>query len=164
VLRAGCFSCWCPCVAWGKLHRRYDHLSKHGTPHPTGGGSALSCLTLLYAALMPCTCCTIQVLSLLLCWFRGGSQPLQSGTRISIRRRYGIRGNCCRDQLISMCMPCDLTQQSRELQHEENREPVTVFPPTDPVIENCCCGRKVTVVYMKKTSHSGFTALQINFV
>jgi hypothetical protein len=63
-------------------------------------------------------------LYLILILFTVLTKRCSDGTRISIRRRYGIGGNCCRDSLIwiwiririsytCVCVPCDLTQQMR---------------------------------------------------
>ena len=34
----GCVSCWCPCITYGKVKRRYDHLNRRGSPDPEHGG------------------------------------------------------------------------------------------------------------------------------
>lgn len=44
------------------------------------------------------------------------------GTRASIRARYRIGGNGCNDCLAAACCtPCDLVQESRELDIEEKQ-------------------------------------------
>ena len=45
----------------------------------------------------------------------------QACTRSDIRERYAIEGDCCSDTFAAMCCtPCELAQESLELQVEEN--------------------------------------------
>ena len=50
----------------------------------------------------------------------GTDQATQIGTRSSVRTRYRIKGGGCGDCMASWCcMPCELTQESREMELEE---------------------------------------------
>ncbi|KAF9511974.1 hypothetical protein BS47DRAFT_1298352 [Hydnum rufescens UP504] len=99
-----CLFGWCcPCFSYGQTQSRYHHLLHQGRPHPTGGELFNSeCLT--YGALMYCGCpCFIAM-----------------GGRKNIRERYNIQGSEGLDCLIhTCCIPCALTQESREITLEE---------------------------------------------
>uniref|UniRef100_A0A8C6WQ04 Plac8 onzin related protein 2 n=1 Tax=Neogobius melanostomus TaxID=47308 RepID=A0A8C6WQ04_9GOBI len=42
--------------------------------------------------------------------------PISMSMRVSMRQRYGIRGNMCRDCVYSFfCLPCSWCQMSREM-------------------------------------------------
>lgn len=101
-----CFLAWCcPCIVYGQNKQRLLHLTSKGYPHPDHGGCC-SCDCWLHACM---TCCL------------GCSCVLQYTDRRSIRARYNIRGNCCGDMCSAMCCsPCELTQESQELQLEED--------------------------------------------
>ncbi|ETW76056.1 hypothetical protein HETIRDRAFT_390466 [Heterobasidion irregulare TC 32-1] len=98
-----CLSFWCPCIAYSQNKHRLEHLEQHGAPHPEGGES--------------CTGdCAIH--TLLNCF--GCGWVLQIGTRSDVRRRYRIRGSTCGDCCTAFwCQPCELVQDSREIELEE---------------------------------------------
>ncbi|TFK23009.1 PLAC8-domain-containing protein [Coprinopsis marcescibilis] len=99
-----CLLAWClPCLAYGQIRSRYKHLSSHGTPHPTGGDmcSGDCCVHAITAA------CGIACL-------------LQCQSRGEVRGRYNIEGGGCGDCCTTLCCtPCDLVQESQELELEE---------------------------------------------
>jgi len=95
---------FCPCVVFSQNKTRLEHLDRTGTPHPAGGdGLGGDCVT--YGALA--VCC-------------GLGWVLQIGTRAATRRRYQLQGDSVSDILCScFCVPCALTQESREIALEE---------------------------------------------
>ncbi|KAF8318699.1 PLAC8-domain-containing protein [Clavulina sp. PMI_390] len=99
-----CFFSWCcPCFQYGKNSSRLKHLNSQGAPHPSGGDCCNSdCMT--YGALVYCGCpCLVHM-----------------GMRKDIRGRYNIEGGGGNDFLCTWCcIPCVLTQESRELELEE---------------------------------------------
>ncbi|KAH8915403.1 PLAC8-domain-containing protein [Atractiella rhizophila] len=101
-----CAATWCtPCV-YGRNKSRLDWLNAAGNPHPSGG----RCLG---------TDCGLHAL----CSFTFGGAAasiLQCLVRGRVRERYAIRGHPVTDCLASVfCVPCQLTQESRELEDEE---------------------------------------------
>ncbi|KAG1725625.1 uncharacterized protein EDB91DRAFT_1062087, partial [Suillus paluster] len=100
-----CTSCWCPCIMYGKNRQRLDHLQDNDTADPEHGGSG---------------CGPDCVMHLLLNFCGGFGWVLQVGQRGTLRTRYHIDGNLVNDCLTAyFCTPCELTQESRELQEEE---------------------------------------------
>jgi len=98
------FSWCCSCLAYGKNSSRLQHLNTQGTVHPSGGDMFNSeCLT--YFALLYCGCpCLVHM-----------------GHRRDIRQRYNIEGSGGPDFLCTWCcIPCSLTQESREIELEEH--------------------------------------------
>ncbi|PPQ81571.1 hypothetical protein CVT25_013413 [Psilocybe cyanescens] len=97
---ATCF----PCVVYGKNKHRYEHLNNKGTPHPDHGGS----------------CCSGSCMSHGIFSICGLGFLFQMGNRGHVRNRYNIKGGGCNDCCTSFwCAPCQLTQESRELDLEE---------------------------------------------
>jgi len=97
------FSWCCSCFAYGKNTSRLKHLQANGHPHPQGGEMVNS------------DCCVY--LALLYC---GIPCLVSMGIRKEIRGRYNIEGSGGSDFLCSWCcVPCQLTQESRELSLEE---------------------------------------------
>ncbi|KAJ8583475.1 PLAC8-domain-containing protein [Rhizopogon salebrosus TDB-379] len=104
-----CMSCWCPCLIYGQNRRRLDHLEENDMPHPEHGGSGMGPDCIMHVALN--TCCALG-------W------ALQLGERGRLRLRYRIAGNSINDCLTAFfCTPCELTQESRELEAEEMATP-----------------------------------------
>jgi Cys-rich protein (TIGR01571 family) len=100
-----CLAYFCPCVVFQQVKQRINYLSSNGRPDPEQGGSGCGGDCCLYG--------TVQACVGLGCLF-------QIGTRSSIRARYRIRGSGFTDCLAScFCVPCELTQSSRELEVEE---------------------------------------------
>ncbi|EJD54786.1 PLAC8-domain-containing protein [Auricularia subglabra TFB-10046 SS5] len=100
-----CCVAWCfPCIVYGQNKTRREHLEQQGFPHPTGGESCGSdCL--LHGAITACF---------------GFGWIFQIGERGATRRRYNIEGGGCGDCCSTFwCNPCALTQESREIQQEE---------------------------------------------
>ncbi|KAH8085965.1 PLAC8-domain-containing protein [Cristinia sonorae] len=107
----GCFgdcgtcitSTFCPCIVYSRNKSRIAHFQQNGTPHPNGGeGVGGACA--VYSVL----CCV------------GLSWILQIGTRGDVRGRYSIAGGTFGDCLASCCCtPCELTQEHREIELEE---------------------------------------------
>ncbi|KAF9524337.1 PLAC8-domain-containing protein [Crepidotus variabilis] len=93
----------CPCITYGRLKHRHAHLNQQGTPDPEHGG----CCTgdcMIHGVLTSC----------------GFGWILQMMLRGEIRSRYNISGGACGDCLAAACcMPCQLTQESREIELEE---------------------------------------------
>jgi len=93
-----------PCAIYGKNKTRREALEQHGRPHPEGGEIAGSD-TITYAALQ--CCCGLG-------WIVGMSNREQS------RNRYKVAGDGATDCFLSCCCaPCALTQESREIELEE---------------------------------------------
>jgi len=93
-----------PCVVYGQNKKRLEHLTTHGTPDPQSG-ELFSGDCFLHCCLTGCAGCG---------W------ALQMGVRGSIRSRYHIQGGSCGDCMSALCCtPCELTQESRELELEE---------------------------------------------
>jgi len=99
-----CVFAWCcPCLVFGKNVSRLDHLQIQGRPHPSGGDMVNGdCVT--YGALLYCGCpCLVHM-----------------GKRGATRGRYSIEGSGGSDFLCTWCcIPCSLTQESREIELEE---------------------------------------------
>ncbi|KAH6908821.1 PLAC8 family-domain-containing protein [Coprinopsis sp. MPI-PUGE-AT-0042] len=98
-----CTSYCCPCITYGRVRSRYKHLNDHGTVDPEMGGTfGPDCLTYCLTAFLGAAC-------LFHMWNRG-----------EIRQRYNVKGSCFKDFLTACCCaPCGLTQESRELELEE---------------------------------------------
>ncbi|TEB31044.1 PLAC8-domain-containing protein [Coprinellus micaceus] len=98
-----CFvACCCPCITYGKVKQRYDHLQSHGTAHPDPGCVSGDCF--LHCVTAYC----------------GVAFIFQMLNRGSIRGRYNIKGGGCGDLCTACCCtPCELVQESRELELEE---------------------------------------------
>ncbi|KAF8638769.1 hypothetical protein AX17_001965 [Amanita inopinata Kibby_2008] len=107
-----CMAMWCPCIIHAQNRRRLDHLNNQGIPDPdrneicTSDGWTYFCVQAL---------CDVG-------WV------MQIGTRAAIRQRYNIRGGGGDDCFAALCCgPCELTQDSRELELEES-----TFAPAQP--------------------------------
>ncbi|KAF5324172.1 hypothetical protein D9619_011320 [Psilocybe cf. subviscida] len=95
----------CPCWIHAKNKKRYMHLTEQGTPDPQHGGKFFSG-----------ACCFTGVFAMC-----GLDFICRMGTRGDIRKRYNIKGGAVSDCCVSMCCgPCQLTQDLRELELEEN--------------------------------------------
>jgi len=100
-----CFAYFCPCMVYQQVKNRLDHLRLNGRPDPKQGGSGCGGDCCLYGTLTGCC---------------GIGWVLQMSTRATMRARYRIRGDGCTDCMASCCcIPCELTQESRELEVEE---------------------------------------------
>jgi len=98
-------SCFCPCIVYSKVKQRYEHLERNGSPDPEHGGGVCSADCMLF-------CCLNGVL--------GIGFVLQMFQRGNTRTRYNIKGGALGDCCTALfCMPCDLTQESREIELEE---------------------------------------------
>jgi len=98
-------SCCCCCYVYSQNKQRFTHLDTHGAPlrAPVSRYNH-DCLSWF----------------LLQCCLNAG-WGLQAISRSDVRRRYGIRGDACKDVLISGCCgPCELVQEHREIQLEES--------------------------------------------
>ncbi|KAF8893066.1 hypothetical protein BD779DRAFT_1436389, partial [Infundibulicybe gibba] len=104
----GCFNecgTWClafcfPSVVYAKNKQRLDYLNEKNRPDPEDGGG----------------CCSAT------CWGHayGGGCCLQMASRKAVRERYNISGDGCGDCCTVMwCSSCSLTQESREIDLEE---------------------------------------------
>ncbi|KAF8325756.1 PLAC8 family-domain-containing protein [Cantharellus anzutake] len=102
------FAFCCPCFAYGQNMSRLKYLKNQGTPHPEGG-TVLNAESVTYYAFMH--------LYIPGCYSMIG--------RREVRKRYNIEGNLCTDCLTQcFCSPCSITQESREIELEEQ----TLFP------------------------------------
>jgi len=102
-----CLAYWCPCIVYQQVKQRIHALQTTGRADPQRGGSGCGGDCFLYGCLTGCC---------------GLGWVFQIGTRSAIRTRYKIRGGGCTDCLAAACCyPCDLTQESRELELEENQ-------------------------------------------
>ncbi|KAF9479496.1 PLAC8-domain-containing protein [Pholiota conissans] len=97
-------SCFVPCVTYGQIKRRYEHLNTKGYPDPEHGGFCSSdCM--IHGCFTFCGCGFI----------------MQMMNRGSIRGRYNIKGGGCGDCCTALCCtPCELAQEAQELSLEEN--------------------------------------------
>ncbi|KIJ12273.1 hypothetical protein PAXINDRAFT_83215 [Paxillus involutus ATCC 200175] len=112
-------ACCCPSMSFAKNTHRLDYLQDHGVADPEKGGSGVNQECLFHCCL---TCCG------------GWGWILQFPVRKTIRERRRIEGGVVLDCLTAyFCTPCELTQESRELDAEEQEAPsqmeVTPFPP-----------------------------------
>lgn len=91
-----------PCIVYGKNKTRMEALEQ-GAPHAQGG-ELLGSDTITYGALHFC----------------GVGWVLGMANRSATRAHYKIEGDAVSDCLLStFCFPCALTQQSREIELEE---------------------------------------------
>jgi Cys-rich protein (TIGR01571 family) len=99
-----CKASFCPCIVYGQNRHRYENLRTHGVPHPNKGGCVSgSCFGH----------CLVSICGL--------GFLLQMCTRGDMRKRYNIKGGGCGDCCAALwCTPCELTQEARELQLEED--------------------------------------------
>jgi len=97
------YACCCPCIAYGQNISRLRNLEIRGIPHPKGGEVITpECLTYLGFLHFAVPCCYAVI------------------GRKEIRERYSIEGNACQDCLHQcFCIPCAITQESREIDLEE---------------------------------------------
>ncbi|KAH8085981.1 PLAC8-domain-containing protein, partial [Cristinia sonorae] len=100
-----CLTAWCcPCIVWGQNKTRLEHLERTGQPHPDGGES----------------CGSDCMLHLLLDVCGGWGWVLAVVSRGDSRERYSIEGNAFKDFFAAWCChACELTQESREIELEE---------------------------------------------
>jgi len=102
-----CLAYFCPCIVYQQVKTRIDHLQANGRPDPQHGGSGFGGDCFIHGLLTGCC---------------GLGWVLQMSTRATLRTRYKIRGGGCTDCLAAFCcMPCELTQESRELEVEEGK-------------------------------------------
>ncbi|TFK17997.1 PLAC8-domain-containing protein [Coprinopsis marcescibilis] len=104
-MKTCCLATWCPCLAYSRNKRRFEHLETHGIPDPERdavcGGDGWVYSLVEFA-------CDLG-------WV------LQMQTRKEMRRRYNLKGSAWSDCFTSLvCEQCDLVQVSRELELEEN--------------------------------------------
>jgi len=100
-----CLIAWCfPCVIYSKNLKRLEHLNQKGYPDPENGGGVITGDCVTHGCLTFCGCGFV----------------MQMGTRRNVRSRYNIKGgsgsDCC---TAFCCTPCELTQESREIELEE---------------------------------------------
>ncbi|KAH6914515.1 PLAC8-domain-containing protein [Coprinopsis sp. MPI-PUGE-AT-0042] len=97
-------SCFAPCVVYGRVKHRYEYLEAKGMADPTEGGELITNDTIMHGA---ANCCALGFI-------------FQMGNRQNIRTRYNVQGDSVMDLLTSCCCaPCALTQESREIELEE---------------------------------------------
>ncbi|KAF8735586.1 hypothetical protein AX14_001837 [Amanita brunnescens Koide BX004] len=95
----------CPCILYAQIKQRADYLNAYARPDPTRGGSGVDINCMVWTALHFSTGC---------------GPALQAVTRGQIRNRYMIDGNGFGDFCAACwCTPCELTQEHRELELEE---------------------------------------------
>jgi len=100
-----CFAHFCPCMVYQQVKNRITYLNLNRRPDPEQGGTGCGG-----------DCCLWSVLA----GVGGLGWVLQMTTRATLRTRYRIRGSGCTDCLATCCcVPCELTQESRELGVEE---------------------------------------------
>ncbi|KZT35806.1 PLAC8-domain-containing protein [Sistotremastrum suecicum HHB10207 ss-3] len=99
-----CTACWLPCVTYAQNRSRLNYIQANGARHPTGGemfNADFGVFTLIHV----CTGCGFL---------------LEMMTRKRIREHYRIEGSGCGDCVASCCcLPCVMTQDSREIEAEE---------------------------------------------
>ena len=75
----GLTAVFCPCIAHSLVHTRFDHLSKHGSPHPSGGDACGSACFLYAITSCIGVSCILQVRLFVVTDFgRRGTQALYS--------------------------------------------------------------------------------------
>ncbi|KAI9508238.1 PLAC8 family-domain-containing protein [Russula earlei] len=98
-----CWATFCPCVVYGQNKQRLRHLQYEGVALSNGGSRVSSDCRAFCCSALPCFYWVFQM-----------------GGRTNVRNRYDIRGNSFEDFLSSvLCVPCALTQESREIELEE---------------------------------------------
>ncbi|PPR05319.1 hypothetical protein CVT26_011577, partial [Gymnopilus dilepis] len=120
-----CVVAWCcPCITYSNVKRRYEHLNDKGYPDPEHGGSCCNSDCMIHGCLIYCGLGWIMQASIFClncCLAKSERCSLsQMMNRGSIRARYNIKGSGVGDCCTSFwCTPCELTQESRELDLEE---------------------------------------------
>jgi len=100
------FAYFCPCMVYAQVKQRMDYLNMYAKPDPEHGGSGIDSNCMVWTLVQGVTGC---------------GAILQSGVRGQLRNRYNIDGNGCGDFCTAYCCtPCELTQEHRELELEEN--------------------------------------------
>ncbi|KAF8149879.1 PLAC8 family-domain-containing protein [Crassisporium funariophilum] len=95
-----CFAYFCPGMVFSKVKKRLDHLNEKGYAEPNNGGDGCSSECLMFH----CGKAIIQQIAL----------------RGAVRARYNIEGGGCGDCFtVTCCGACALTQNSREIELEE---------------------------------------------
>ncbi|KAF7314365.1 hypothetical protein MKEN_00909200 [Mycena kentingensis (nom. inval.)] len=93
-----------PCVTYGRNRARYNALEQNGTVSNDPMEGVISNETIMYGVAQ--------------CFGCGGL--IGMGGRAQTRGRYSIKGDGATDCLLACCCaPCSLTQESRELELEE---------------------------------------------
>ncbi|KAF8891484.1 PLAC8 family-domain-containing protein [Gymnopilus junonius] len=94
----------CPCITYSHVKRRYEHLNDKGYPDPEHGGGICNSDCFVHGCLT----------------YFGFGWVMQMSNRGNIRGRYNVKGGTCGDCCTALwCTPCELTQESRELDLEE---------------------------------------------
>ncbi|PFH47899.1 hypothetical protein AMATHDRAFT_66586 [Amanita thiersii Skay4041] len=101
-----CLMAWfCPCMVYAQVKQRLEYLNQRGIPDPERGGSGCNGDCMVHGLLSACL---------------GIGWVLQISNRGSVRHRYSIEGGGCGDCCtVCWCSPCQLTQESREIELEE---------------------------------------------
>ncbi|KAM7484683.1 hypothetical protein LguiA_000692 [Lonicera macranthoides] len=93
MLVAGCITCWCPCITFGKIAEIVDKGSAS-----CGASGALYALIVCVTG---CSCCYS-------CFYRA-----------KMRQQYSLHESPCGDCLVHCCCECcALCQEYRELQFQ----------------------------------------------
>lgn len=117
----GFLACFCPCLVYSQNKRRLEHLTKYETPEPMRNAGMCSSDCAIHGALTFLSYNWVLQVRHHWPWFWFTANIAQMGTRASIRTRYRIRGGGCEDCLAAMCCtPCELSQESREIELEEH--------------------------------------------
>ncbi|KAJ7644133.1 PLAC8-domain-containing protein [Roridomyces roridus] len=100
-----CLVSWfLPCVSYGRINARYQALEVNGVVSKDPMEGIISNESIMYGVAH--------------CFGCGGLVGM--GGRQMVRSRYAIRGDQASDCLLACCCaPCSLTQQSREIELEE---------------------------------------------
>ncbi|KDR66628.1 hypothetical protein GALMADRAFT_80614 [Galerina marginata CBS 339.88] len=97
-------ACFCPCIIYSNLKHRYEILSTTG--HPANDSNP---------DIVTTDCVVHGVVS-----WAGFGWFMQMMQRGNIRARYKIKGDTLKDCCSAFwCTPCELTQESREIELEE---------------------------------------------
>jgi Cys-rich protein (TIGR01571 family) len=118
----GLTATFCPCILYSQNGSRLNHLAYQGSPHPSGGDAFTgACFGYTVTACVGVSCFLQVRLSVPIgsrCQNLITTQSIQRG---NTRARYRISGNGCTDLLAACCCHiCDLVQESREIELEEN--------------------------------------------
>ncbi|KAH9962162.1 PLAC8 family-domain-containing protein [Russula dissimulans] len=98
-----CWATFCPCVVYGQNKQRLRHLQREGAALPSGAKRVSEDCRGFCCMALPCFYWVFQM-----------------GSRTDVRNRYDIGGGPLKDFFDSVCcLPCALTQESREIELEE---------------------------------------------
>ena len=114
---SGCVAWFCPCITYGQNKHRYEYLNNRQS-QPDGGCCNTNCM--IHGALTSCGFGFAMQVSFSIFvsprWVESWICSPKFFLRGEIRNSYKIKGGAFTDCLTAFCCtPCELTQESREL-------------------------------------------------